>query len=89
MAIATAEISAAPVKTMPRPRTALSFSFGMNMITTAPSRGRKVVIVIAEFSQVMVRSLSCDLDEDDGQRDDADEEPGGIPLDVARLDELQ
>ncbi len=45
--------SAAPVNAMPSPRTSRSLRFGTSAMTIAPTAGRNVAMVIAEFSQVM------------------------------------
>src|SRR2546422_7482471 len=91
----TASTSAAPVTTIPRPRISRSFSLGTSRIASPPTRGRNVVIVIAELSQVIgsPRSLSSsgssDLDEDDRHREHPGEQPDRVPLDVARLEVLE
>src|SRR6202162_2431161 len=90
MAMATASTNAAPVTRIPRPRTSLSLSLGTRTITSAPTMGNSVVIVMAEFCQVIPsHSLSSSLDEDDRQSDDANEQAHRVPLHVAGLDELE
>src|SRR5260221_10647429 len=86
-----ATINAAPVNAMPRARTVRSFSFGMKAITSAPTIGRNVAIVIAELSQVIGSSLSCSsrVCEDDHERYHADEDERGVALHVTGLDVLQ
>src|SRR4051794_7356182 len=80
--------SAAPVNTMPRARISRSFEDGITTITSAPATGSNVVIVMAEFSQVIEASLPLSRDscEDDGERDHADEHQGGVALHVTGLE---
>src|SRR3954454_16962296 len=85
--MATARISAAPVNTMPRARIIRSLDEGIMTITSAPRIGSNVVIVMAEFCQVIGVSLPLSRDscEDDGQRDDAGEQEDGVALHVTGL----
>src|SRR4249919_2291395 len=77
----------AAVTATPRPRIRPSFSFGTSRIPSAPTIGSIVVIVMAEFCQVIVPSLSFSRpDEDDGQRDHAGEKTDRVPLDLSGLD---
>ena len=90
--MATARTSAAPVNRIPSARTSRSFSFGITMITSAPTIGSSVVIVMAEFShpssnprspfrRASMKTIAS--------TSDAHEQDRRVPLDVAGLDVLQ
>src|SRR3954470_4953674 len=88
--IAIPTTSAVPVNRMPRPRISRSRLEGTRAITTAPTAGRNVAIVIAELSQVISPSpSSSDSREDECEDRDPREQEHGVALHVSGLQVLE